>query len=495
MNRNAERLDKNKIVINNQHGIPAYIIANDQVPIENQAIDEAISLLNIADTIKKLKTTNYFDNKNPEIEKLILTPDFHKGSGIPIGTVLKTKDFIIPQAIGSDINCGMRLIATSLSKKDIDSNADKIEEKLRYTFFEGGRNIPMKPIQREAILREGMNGLLETKNEVNQGIWNYINQTNIETNKIHAHGAFKTNEIFALDDYVRCSGGIGYDSIIGSVGGGNHFVEVQYVKKILDHTATHKFGLKEGQIVIMAHSGSLSLGHQTKNYIIDVLKKIYPSNLAHPINNIYLLPYSEKFSNEFNKFIISMHNAANFAYCNRFFLTSMVTNVLNSLCEMEFEVIYDAPHNLAWRDQNNFIHRKGATPANGPSEENDFYGEPVIVPGSMGSSSYLLLGLGNEDVLCSACHGAGRKLSRGSSMKVSESELNKFLKEFRVITPIDHKNPSIKSRRDIIDKWKSELMQEAPWAYKDITPVIQTLNNANIARPVVELHPLMTVKG
>jgi tRNA-splicing ligase RtcB len=169
----------------------------------------------------------------------------------------------------------------------------------------------------------------------------------------------------------------------------------------------------------------------------------------------------------------------------------------------DMQVLYDAPHNLMWEqpgdDGTVFLHRKGATPADGwaamANTAYEHWGEPVIVPGSMGAPSYLLLGSGNEQALCSACHGAGRALSRGAAMQVADAELDAFLAAFRVVTPVDPKRADVRGRRDILEKWRQELKQEAPFAYKDITPVIDTLRAADVARPVAEFYPLMTVKG
>ena len=144
-------------------------------------------------------------------------------------------------------------------------------------------------------------------------------------------------------------------------------------------------------------------------------------------------------------------------------------------------------------------HRKGATPAGGVTDHEhrtpDMFGEPVIVPGSMGAPSYLLRGLGNDRALGSACHGAGRSIPRGAAAKGSDAELDAFLREFRVVTPLNHRDPAVAGRRDIIEAWRRDLKQEAPWAYKDVGPVVESLRGAGVAQPVAELQPILTVKG
>jgi tRNA-splicing ligase RtcB len=130
--------------------------------------------------------------------------------------------------------------------------------------------------------------------------------------------------------------------------------------------------------------------------------------------------------------------------------------------------------------------------AGGPYE---MWGEPVIVPGSMGAASYVLRGHGSPRTLASACHGAGRRVPRGRASAGGEAELDAFLRDFRVVTPLDHRDPGVARRSDVMAAWRRDLKQEAPWVYKDIGPVVGTLRLAGVADPVVELRPLLTVKG
>ena len=194
-----------------------------------------------------------------------------------------------------------------------------------------------------------------------------------------------------------------------------------------------------------------------------------------------------------------MANSANFAFANRFMLSRMLLKGLACGRNAESQLIYDAPHNLMWDKEGHTVHRKGATPAGSWKEAQDteykFWGEPVIVPGSMGSSSYLMLGQGNANSLCSACHGAGRLIARGAAMKVDDKEIDEFLRNFRIVTPMDPNSAEVKGRRDILGKWRAQLKQEAPMTYKNITPVVETLKEAQIAQPVAELFPILTVKS
>jgi len=165
------------------------------------------------------------------------------------------------------------------------------------------------------------------------------------------------------------------------------------------------------------------------------------------------------------------------------------------------KLIYDTPHNLVWPKDNDgkYFHRKGTSPAEGWewSLKNtlEHSGEPVFIPGSMGSASFIMEGQGNEEALCSASHGAGRSLSRGKALKHNESDFEDFLKNFRIITPIDPKRQDIRGRKDILRQWHDALKKEAPFAYKNVHPVVNTLKEANIALPVAEVKPILTLKG
>ncbi|MDP9795345.1 RNA-splicing ligase RtcB [Catenuloplanes nepalensis] len=196
------------------------------------------------------------------------------------------------------------------------------------------------------------------------------------------------------------------------------------------------------------------------------------------------------------RYATAFANAANFAIGNRFFLAMMMrAGLAETAGEVGARLIHDAPHNLLWPSEDGTVlHRKGATPAGGPTPHR-LWGEPVIVPGSMGAPSYLLRGLGSPRALGSACHGAGRRVPRGAAARGSDAELDAFLRDFRVVTPLDHRDPAVAARRDIIDAWRRDLKQEAPWAYKDVAPVVDSLRGAEVASPVVELQPLLTVKG
>lgn len=509
------RTSEQTLTIHNPQQVPTTLYAREDVPIEKAGVQQLLRFLSLQDTLMKL----YDDERKGEIgpffgdmpgllEQVVLTPDFHKGGGIPIGTVAKTKGCIIPQAVGNDICCGMRLLVTDLKRSDLEPHLDTLEPQLRGIFFEGKRHLPMSPRQRKALLQEGLWGVLETcTDNQNKGLWSYYDTTRQEKDleRVHFQGVLPAQGTFAFDDYIKASGKTdSYDAQLGSIGGGNHFVEVQVVEDILDGSAAHEWGVSPDSIVIMVHSGSIGLGHTVGRHFLDKAREIYPKHLAHPEHGFYVLPTHGPHSQLAKDYWDAMSNAANFAFGNRLFLGLMAVRALSEVVgkRVESSLVYDAPHNLIWdetRNQNGYVHRKGACPAYGPQPEmscsNAYLGKPVIIPGSMGASSYLLSGSGNQEALNSACHGAGRSLPRGQSRKVDEDVYQETFSTLRVVTPIDPNDPKLRGRHDILDKYHQHLKEEAPFAYKSVTSVVQTVAEAEIANQVARLWPLMTVKG
>ena len=506
--RRLTRLDANRVKIENSHGIDAVLYANEQVPVETAAVTELLAFLDLQKTIEEVARTSpdSFDEA-PEITQVAVTPDFHKARGIPVGTVIETRGFVVPQAIGNDINCGMRLHITSLHADQLAGKLDELETACRHIYFEGGRDIPMSRGQREALFKNGLTGLLDaTPKSRTEGLWSLFHEQNMsrELDRVEQRGSLKAERLFGLNDFMGPSDRLSRDSQIGSIGGGNHFVEFQRVEKILDGGVAHAWGLKPGMVTVMVHTGSVSIGHLCGGYYRDVVRNLYPSGSTHPDNGIYILPQGEAHREEADRFWDALHNAGNFAFANRMFLALMALASLRKVVgEVGFPLLYDAPHNFLWKERRDgkevVIHRKGACPARGFEAMADtpfaYQGEPVLVPGSMGASSYILAGQGHAGSLSSASHGAGRSLSRGDAAKGHDDEFKKFMETFRVVTPVDLRRQDVKLRRDIVAKKLEEIKQEAPYAYKGIGPIVQTLADAGIARPVAEVRPLMTVKG
>jgi len=175
----------------------------------------------------------------PAVAQVAVTPDFHKARGIPVGTVLATRGFLVPQSIGNDINCGMRLHLTSLQAEDLDGRTEELETAFGHLFFEGARNIPMTREQRAAMLTQGLSGLVDaTPRSLTEGVWSLFHELDMEgeLSRVDRRGTLQAGRIFGLDDWMGPAGQLTRDSQIGSIGGGNHFVEIQKVEKLLDGT-------------------------------------------------------------------------------------------------------------------------------------------------------------------------------------------------------------------------------------------------------------------
>jgi len=510
----VQRVDETTSNLPNPHGVPITLFANRDVPIELEAVEQALGFVSVQGTIddiwerQRAGTVGPFWGDEPgRLQRVVLTPDFHRGGGIPVGTVGEARGFVVPQAVGNDVCCGMRLLVTDITRDEIAPHLDTIHRPLREVFFQGKREIPMSPRQREALLRDGLWGLFETRDDnVNSGIWRHYDTRAQETDlsRVHFQGVLATNSIFAFADCSKSSGAIdGRDSQIGSIGGGNHFVELQVVDEILDGATAHAWGVSPGTIAIMAHSGSVGLGYPVGGHFLDRARSIYPKEMKHPDHGFYVIPTRGPHAALAESYLDAMRNAANFAFGNRLMLGLMATRVLSEALGRDIgaRLIYDAPHNLIWDSGDDVhLHRKGACPALGgdptlAASPFRFTGHPVIIPGSMGAASYLLAGEGNEAALCSACHGAGRNLSRGKSRHVDERTYRDTFERLRVVTPIDPTAPDIRLRRDVLAEYHDRLKEEAPYAYKDITPVVQTVEDAKVARRVARMWPLLTIKG
>ena len=374
IDKSFQRLSESEIQLENSFGVDVKIFANESVPIENTAVEELHEMLELQATIEE------FNQRQPEsfpespgILSVAITPDFHKARGIPVGTTLQTRGCIIPQAIGNDINCGMRLHLTDLDAADVENNADLVEATLRNIFFEGGRRIPMTWDHRHALLTNGVKGLADvTQSGFDEGSWSYFHRLDWDTelSRIDRSGSIAATEIEAPKDLLGDKDNLSRDSQIGSIGGGNHFVEIQKVEKVINGQTAHAWGLKSGTVTIMVHTGSLSVGQSCGSRYQDLVREIFPADLKHPSNGIFVLPTGEKHRDTAERFWNGLANAANFAFANRMFLALMAWESLEKILgEFNVSLLYDAPHNMLWREnhqgEETVIHRKGACPARG----------------------------------------------------------------------------------------------------------------------------------
>jgi len=500
LDKRLGRLDDTRLIVKGLTHPETTIFANKDVLVESSAVDELLQVLELEKTIEQLKERKILPD-TAALLKVVVTPDVHKGAGIPIGTVLATRGFVVPAAVGNDIGCGMRLHTTDWKAEEVLSKLDELEKGFRHAYFEGGRNIPMTRAQREALFKHGLEGLRTSVPKTQQeGLWRLFHQHAPEINRVDLCGSFQASRTCGLDDFLGPEE-LTRDGQIGSIGGGNHFVEVQRVERILDKELAYRWDLRVGQVTLMVHSGSVAIGHLCAEQYATIPQRLYPKDLKHPRNKLFVIPCTDP---AYDLFVDCLHNAASFAFANRMFLALMAFDVMNAtLGERGSHLLYDVPHNLMWINKNRpLIHRKGACPAGnssvaGPGSNLDksFLGEPVLVPGSMGSSSYVLVGQGNPEALWSASHGAGRRLSRGEALKGNDTEFEEFMRTYHVVTPVDFNRQDLRQRPDIIARKLEDIKTEAPYAYKNIEAVVETLNQAGIAKPVAELKPIMTIKG
>lgn len=511
----VRRVDATRLRIENPQGVPITLFANSEIPIETEAIEQLLDFVSLQETLDRLAEHErtghiapFWGRAGGRLAALVVTPDFHRGSGIPIGTVADARGFVIPKAVGNDICCGMRLLVTDLTRGEIEPVLDRLAAPLRARFFEGRRDIPMSPRQRESLLRDGLPGLLETcADNADTGIWRLYDPRAQEADlaRVHCGGALPARGIFSFGDYVRGSGSAeGRDSHLGSVGGGNHFVEIQVVDEVLDGATAHTWGLRQGAVAIMAHSGSVGLGHAVGGHFAERARAIFPPELRRPEHGFYVLPVEGPHAAVAAEYLDALRNAANFAFGNRLMLGLMAAGALSETVRrrVETRLVHDVPHNLVWEPEAGsagYLHRKGACPALGPEPAADspfrYTGHPVIIPGSMGSASYVMAGSGHREALASACHGAGRALPRGKARQMDEATYARTVAPLRVVTPIDPNAHSVRGRQDVLEQYHGRLKEEAPSAYKNITPVIETIEQSGIARPVARLWPLLTIKG
>ncbi len=460
----------------------AYIYASENIKIEN-------------DAIKQLYNTATLD----PVQNVLCTPDIHIGFGVPIGTVAGLVDAVIPSAVGYDINCGMTMLTTGLRYDEIviKNLAHQIHN--RIPLGEGKENISFDGEELSQILRYGVSGLYEL--------------TFKKSFKKHHPELFRIMESVSyanlapyLEDMGRMPAIIDYIpkkafergyKQFATLGGGNHFIEIQRVISVNDKRLAERWGIYEDGLTIMIHSGSRGFGHEIGGYFMKLAVE-YDRKRGYRIPNSNLA-YFDIDSDEGNAYINSMYAAANFAYVNRHLIFLIIRDIfMKTMRSSRTNLVYDVPHNIAKYenigDRRYFVHRKGATRAYPPSKMKGTpfsdTGQPILIPGSMGTKSYLLVG--NEsaiETMYSVNHGAGRVMSRtAASGKVKRGKVGSSLisdEEFR------------RSIEDIylICEDRSSIKEEAPSAYKDIDEVINTVVGAGIAKVVAVMKPLGVLKG
>ncbi|MBD3264004.1 MAG: RNA-splicing ligase RtcB [Candidatus Omnitrophica bacterium] len=428
----------------------------------------------------------------PGIVKYSLAmPDIHWGYGFPIGGVAATDPYsggvISPGGVGYDINCGVRLLRTNLDFKDVVDKMDKLANSLYANVPCGlGSRGKVRLSYKEArrLLIKGAAWLVSKGFGVKEDLDN-----------CEESGAMDGADADAVSQRAYERG----KSQVGSLGSGNHFLEVQVVDKVFDLRAQEFFGLSEGQLTVMIHSGSRGFGYQVcDDSLREMVRCLSKYNISLPDRQLASAPLR---SHEAERYIAAMKSAANYAWANRQMLMHLVRlsfeKVFNKGWQsLEMDLIYDVAHNIAklekhildGRKKELCVHRKGATRALGTGHPEVSFkyrnlGQPVIIPGSMGSFSYLLIGTkkAEEETFASTCHGAGRvKSRRRASRSLDFSLLMQALRKKEVIVKA---------------AGKRTILEEAPQAYKDIDEVIRTVEGSGISKKICRLKPLCVIKG
>lgn len=410
-------------------------------------------------------------------------PDAHEGYGFPVGGVaaFRTSDGVIsPGGVGYDINCGVRLLASNRSVRDLGDSLEPLVHELSRSIPSGaGRKgrLELSDAELDRVFTEGCG---------------YLRDRGMATAQDLAHteskGCLPGAEPETVSKRARDRG----RSQLGTMGSGNHFVEVERVDEVLDEEAAIALGLTLDQVAVLIHTGSRGLGHQVcTDYVTKMDQAMSEYDIVLPDRQLACAPFESTAGRTYHS---AMCAAANFAWCNRQVITHVTRQVFGRVlgADAELRLIYDVAHNVAKVEEHGgkslCVHRKGATRAFGPThpETPAAYkdvGQPVFIPGSMGTGSCVLVGQDEAEhrSFGSACHGAGRRMSRGQARRTRQgSEVRKELADRGIVV----RCPSLK-----------ELAEEAPYAYKDVDHVVDVVHRAGLARKVARLGAMGVVKG
>ena len=408
-----------------------------------------------------------------KVTRICATPDFHPGdAGVAIGSIVQTKNMVIPAAVGSDINCGMRLHVVDLSLEAFLSQRDRFVDLMKGDYFLGTRDVSMNAATARGMFEHGILGWLEGMTDKPMGSVQKSDFEQLwrECDNVFLSGSLAGNLDYAPPELIPETGII-RDGELATIGGGNHFVEIQIVDKIEDKKTAYDWGIKQGQLAFMVHSGSRSVGKYIGGMWRDRAWKAWQTGVAYP--NSRLFPLSNNRSNSIGDYLTAEATASNYAFINRLLLGELLRLRLREVYgDVAAPLVYDLPHNITLTDGDRSITRKGACPA--------YLEQPVIIPGSMGSPSYLLKGLGSDRFLSSASHGAGRAKSRFAMSRKGARHDEASLG----LTGVD-----------CITLREERRIEEAPAAYKPIQPVIDAQVAAGMVAVVAKLSPILTFKA
>jgi tRNA-splicing ligase RtcB len=420
------------------------------------------------------------------VDAALAMPDIHQGYGFPVGGVAATlvpDGVVSPGGVGYDINCGVRLLALPLSAAELGRSVETLVHELSRAIPAGtGKHGKLRFVGAELdrLLVEGPRLLVS---ELAIG-------TEADLEHTESEGCLPGADPAGVSERARLRG----SGQVGTIGSGNHFIEVQAVDRVFDRATAEAFGLREGQVTVLIHSGSRGLGHQVcTDHVRAMDEAIARFEIRLPDRQLACAPQS---SPEGRAYLGAMAAAANFAFANRHAMAHdvrrAVARILGARVAEGTRQVYDVAHNVAKIERHGgrdvCVHRKGATrafPVGSPDIPSGYreVGQPVFIPGSMGTASYVLAGqpASLELSFGTTCHGAGRRLSRtGARRQIGGRELRRQLEAEGIVV----RCPSERG-----------LAEEAPFAYKDVERVVDVVEQAGLARRVVRLRPLGVVKG
>lgn len=435
--------------------VPARIYASEQM-LDDICQDRSLEqLMNVATL--------------PGIQKYaVLMPDAHEGYGFPIGGVAAFRHdggIISPGGIGYDINCGVRLLRSRLTADLVAQKLSELGRKLHAAVPSGvgrGGRLRLSDKELDAVLLQGAPRMIA------MGYGDAHDLDNLES-----RGCLEVAEPKLVSERAKDRG----RDQIGTLGAGNHFVEVDVVETIYDTDRATQLGLSANQVTVLIHTGSRGLGHQiATDYIRIMMQNLHRYDLQNlPDRELACAPFQ---SPEGQQYFRAMAAGANFAWANRQMITWEIREAWQKILGAKagsLSIVYDVAHNIAKIEDDMVIHRKGATRA--------FPNQPVLVPGSMGTASYVLIGQQKalEESFGSSCHGAGRRMSRAHAKRtIRGSELRARLARLGIVVNADS---------------DAGLAEEAPEAYKDVDQVVEVIHRSGIATKVARLKPIAVVKG
>jgi tRNA-splicing ligase RtcB (3'-phosphate/5'-hydroxy nucleic acid ligase) len=462
--------------------VPVTIYANETLIAKmetDRTIDQAVNVAHL-----------------PGIEKnAIVLPDGHEGYGFPIGGVAATNfenGVISPGGVGYDINCGVRLIRTNLTEAEVRPKLSALVKEMYRSVPSGLGNVGalnLSTQQLDSVLSDGV------KWAINNG---YGRASDLEF--CEENGTMKHSDPSKVSGEAKKRGA----KSLGTLGSGNHFLEVELVNKVFDEAAAEKFGIaEEKRVSVLMHTGSRGLGHQVcSDYLKIIDAGASNFKIALPDRELACAPAG---SREADNYRLAMGSALNYAWTNRQIITHRVRKAFervfqSSESDLGMNLVYDVAHNICKVEEHEidpdnpgkkskvFVHRKGATRAfpkgsEAIPQEYRSVGQPVLIPGSMGTASWVLLGREKSLKVSfgSTAHGAGRMMSRGAAIRTYPYE--------EVRRDLESKGIMLESAS------KKGVAEEAPGAYKDVDVVADVSDRAGIGTKVVRLTPIAVVKG